>query len=286
VYAYDSDHWGRCKPVLYSDNNNVPLTRRSASEGTFDIAIGAGKPAGWRSTNFQTNTSIASGSYLWFGLFCDWFAPRFDFGTKCYWDFWDHLGNDIPNTYPVWSASCYYNFKLSMYFTYTAGQNYIRTLTQGVTLSDNRRISENFKRSMAQTVQASATPYKLLTIFKRIQETLQGFDFNSFELIKIRKIQEWVNLTDTMCQLRAFIRGLVDIVGVESEAKTGWVHLRKLTDTVQAAGIVFRGLLLFVKIVTGAFVRDYLLSRFLKSRQELVLKSAISREIIIGSKIE
>jgi hypothetical protein len=63
VYAYDSDYDGRCKPVLYSDNNNVPLARCSANEGVFDIAVGNGKPAGWRSAVFKPNTSIAKGSY-------------------------------------------------------------------------------------------------------------------------------------------------------------------------------------------------------------------------------
>jgi hypothetical protein len=105
-------------------------------------------------------------------------------------------------------------------------------------------------------------------------------------LIKIRRIQEGINVTDTMCHLKTFIRGLIDIAGVESEAKAGWVQFRKISDTVQAAGIVFRGLLLFVRIVTVAFVRDYLLSRFLKAGQELVLKSAICREIVLESKIE
>jgi hypothetical protein len=85
--------------------------------------------------------------------------------------------------------------------------------------------------------------------------------------------------------LRTFIRGLVDVAGVESEVKAGWVQLRKITDTVQAAGLVFRGLLLFVRIATGAFVRDYLLSRFLKAKSEITLKSCVTKEITLESKI-
>ena len=103
--------------------------------------------------------------------------------------------------------------------------------------------------------------------------------------LHIRKIQEEINVTDTMSHFRIFIRGLIDIAGVESEAKTGWVHFRKLTDTVHAMGLVFRGLLLFVRIVTGAFVRDYLLSRFLKAKAEITLKSYVCREIEIESRI-
>jgi hypothetical protein len=48
---------------------------------------------------------------------------------------------------------------------------------------------------------------------------------------------------------------------------------------------VFRGLLLFVKIVSKVIFRDYLLGRSLKAREELVLKSAVCRELVLDSKI-
>src|SRR5215510_10490232 len=119
VYAYESDYWGRCQPVLFSDNNNAPLTRRSANEGTFDIAVNASKTASWRSASVSTNTSLASGSFIWYGFYCDWFAARFDWGAKCYREFWEQ--NGLPNTFPVWNANWFYDFKLSMYFEYSSG---------------------------------------------------------------------------------------------------------------------------------------------------------------------
>jgi hypothetical protein len=144
VYAYESDSEERCKPVVYADSGGIPQSRKSTGEGSFDIAVRSGKPVGWRSTTFQTKEGIAAGSYVWFGLFCDWFYPRFDYGAKCYWDFWN--GNDIPQTYPLWQANSYYNCKLSMYFEYTTAQNYVRTLTQGVTLRDGRKAAGEYER--------------------------------------------------------------------------------------------------------------------------------------------
>jgi hypothetical protein len=44
-------------------------------------------------------------------------------------------------------------------------------------------------------------------------------------------------------------------------------------------------LFMAVRIATTLFVRDFLLRRFLKAKPELVIKSCISREIIIESKI-
>ena len=152
VYVYHDDYWGRCKPVMYSDNGNIPLMRQSAAEGLFDIEAGSGKAAGWREADFRANTSIIGGSEVWFGLFCEWFAPRFDFGAKCYWDFWDHLGDGIPERYPLWSSDWFYDFKLSMYFTYSLSQNYVRTITQGVSLTDKRRVTGSFRRLAAEAV--------------------------------------------------------------------------------------------------------------------------------------
>jgi len=345
VYAYESDYYGRCKPVLYSDNNNVPLARRSTNEGSFDIQIGGGKTAGWRSTNINTNTSIASGSYIWFGLFCDYFAPRFDFGMKCYNDFWDGVGNDIPNTYPVWSANYFHDFKLSMYFTYTSAQNYVRTLTQGVRLTDTRALKADYKRTATQTAMVNSTLSRfetfyrnfietgrntmnisrmptlirkiaesvkvtfvkqenrnisrqcddtvkissegkgILNIFRIIQDGLQGIDTNSYSIFYLRSLKDTVINNEKNSHIGSFIRELFSNAGGNAETIQKAEYYRNNADTVQAEGNVFKGLLMFVRIITQVFIRDYLLGRFLKAREELVLKSCITREITLDSRL-
>jgi hypothetical protein len=213
-----------------------------------------------------------------------------------------------------------------MYFTYTVQpQNFVRTLTQGVSLPDNQILAGGYKRIAEQTVQADATPTRLvafyktihdtlsgigiaqkeISIFKRIQETLGGFDSNSrslsifagikdtlrnFGLSKgsffhLRNIYETINATETASHLRNIFRGLVDLAGTESEAKTGWLHFRALSETATAISSVSRGLFLFARIVSGLFIRDRLLGRFLKSKAELALKSCVSREITLESNI-
>jgi transposase-like protein len=295
VYCYNTDCDWDLIPIIYTNVNNMPYMRKSLNENIIDVTVSPPSwPVGWKSNTFQINGNITAGDYIWFGGWAHYFTTKFDYGGECYKGWFDwNLYEEYLEEHGLapyihsgqWDIYC--TIKWSWYFNYTAinGQNYYRTLTQGVTLSDNRRISEEFKRITAQTVQANAMPTKQLTILKRIQEILQGFDLNSSLLIKIRRIQEGVNLSDTMCHLRTFIRGLIDIAGIESEAKTGWVQIRKISDTVQAVGIVFRGLLLFVRIVTGVFVRDYLLSRFLKAKSEITLKSCVTKEITLESKI-
>ena len=287
VYAYNTDYWGKCKPALYSDNNNSPLTRRSVNEGQFDIEVKSGKPAGWRTTAFQTNTSIASGTYIWFGFLSEWFATRFDYGAKllkCYYNEIINPNANVPETYPL-IYSTEYNFKLSMYFNYTSAQNYVRILTQGVTLTDSRKLAANYMRNKIETVQANSFITRLQTIYRKLQEAVYGFDIISSPVQFFRSVHEASIVTDTVRHLGDFFRGLVDNVKAESETRTGRFYFLTLTDTVQAAGMVIRGLLLFVRIVSGLFVRDYLLRRFLIAREELVLKSCITREINLESKI-
>jgi len=345
VYAYERDSDYRCKPVLYSDNNNVPLTRRSTNEGTFNIDVVAGNPAGWRSTSFNTNTSIASGSYLWFGLFCDWFAPKFDYGAKCYWDTWEFVGNDIPNTYPVWSSSWYFNFKLSMYFTYISAQNYVRTLTQGVNLSDSKNIKANYKRIKVDVVNGLTKANSIISFFRNCFMTVLNnsglsrkpvfyrsaleqievselFEnkrdisrkcFDSAEITSdvnrskgfLRLLCENIELNDDYYFPILFLRSIPDVIKISDIFRNGNEYIRELFDeakniaetirqsdykrfnseNVHAEGSVFRQFFIFVKILTVSFIRDFIINRFLIAKEEIVLRSRITREILLESKI-
>ena len=260
----DSDNGGR--GVIYSDNGNKPQSRRSIQESFIDMRVNGSKPKGWRNGTFSTNGSISSGSYIWFGCFADFFwFPRFDYGTKMYAGYWYDVGDSIPDNYPPYYDGWYKDFKLSMYFDYTSAQNYVRTLTQGVSLTDSRKLTAEYKRD--------------------VTETVQGLDNNSYSFLIFRSVQETATVSETIKHLGAFFRGLVDNAKIEGEAKSGRNYLLTLTDTVQATGILLRGLLLFVRIATGLFVKDYILRQFLIAREELNLKSYITRDITLESKI-
>jgi hypothetical protein len=43
--------------------------------------------------------------------------------------------------------------------------------------------------------------------------------------------------------------------------------------------------LIFVKLLTSFFARDYFLARFLRAREEFVVKSAVAREVVVESGI-
>ena len=283
LYAYERDYWGRCQPVLYSDNNNVPQTRRSVNEGTFDIAVNATKPASWRSANISTNTSLASGSYIWYGFYSDWFAPRFDWGARCYKDWYE--GSGLPNTYPITKWTEIYDFKLSMYFTWTTSQNYVRTLTQGVALAEAQTLKAEYKRNVSETLKTEATAKGMKIFLLKLQEAVQGLDKKLYSIFFVRNAKDNVGLPEALNNSKGYFLRLFDTSASQSEGKLAGVIILKLCDTVQVAENVLRGLMLAIRIITGLFVRDYLLQRLLKARSELELKSCVTKEIILESKI-
>ena len=287
IYVNQDDWEAGGRPVLYSDNGDKPQTRKSMQEGFLDLRVVGGKPAGWRSATFKSNGSIANSSYIWFGVFCEYYwMPRFDYGAKCYVEWWDWDTQSIPNTYPFYNPNYFENFKLSMYFTYTSAQNYMRTITQGVTLTDSRKLTANYKRNLTQTAGVNSLLVRYKAFFLKLQETVQGFDSGNSSVLFLRSLRETAKSNDINRHISDYTRGLTDTAEIDGMVKTGWDLIIKISDTVHAAGNVFRGLLLLVRIVTGAFVRDYVLGRFLKAREELILKSCICMEINLDSRID
>jgi len=285
LYVYDKVSMSGCKPVLYSDNNNIPLDKLSSNEGNIDVSVSGTNAAGWRSSSFNINSNIQSGSYIWYGISAALFYPRFDYGEKLYWYSYDNYAVNLPTTFPLFPDGRFYDYKVSMYFDYTTAQNYVRTLTQGVTLTDNRKLTAEYKRDATETVQANGVVNRLQTFYRKLQEAVQGLENNSCSFLFFRSVKETTTVSETIKHLGAFFRGFTDNAKIECEAKSGRVYFLTLTDTVQAAGVVFRGLLLFVRIATGLFVKDYILRQFLIAREDLTLKSCITREMTIESKI-
>jgi hypothetical protein len=248
--------------------------RKSQNEKNVDISVWPpSRPIGWRSNTFELNGSISVGDYIWFGVHSSYFTTRFDYGGVCYkgwfdWDLYeDYEGEPAPYIHiGPWDSYC--TIKWSWYFNYveSKSQNFIRTITQGVTLTDKRAISGLFKRIASQTVQASMNFSYLKIIFLLLQETVRN--------------------NDTLRHISVFLRRLSDIAGNDGKVQGGWIITRNITDNVYAAGSVFRGLLLTVRIITSVFVRDYILGRFLKAKSELELKSCIRRELALESKIK
>ncbi|GHU81853.1 hypothetical protein FACS189468_5210 [Spirochaetia bacterium] len=361
-YAYSNEEWeSGGYPVLYSDNNNVPLTRKSTQENYIDLEVYTGKPVGWRSGTFRSNGAISSGSYIWFGLAAIYFwYVRFDYGLKSFHGEWDC--ETIPNTYPT-NGQWYDNYKMSMYFEYTSAQNYTRTLIQGVSLTDTRKLTVDYKKTLAMngqnatalghgasyyrehTAQVKGTDsvpwlrgmYRTISetikilnplsycrdFLRKILETSQAFtdttrnaennrtvlttggsndgitwgrgffrsvlmvlntsDTNNILIALARNIAERASTLDNAGHLGDYFRGLFVEAGNMAETDHLSAYYRKQEDTAYTEAIPLRSLFMIIRLVTVGLVRDFILKRFLKSNEDIVLKSPVCRDLEIDS---
>jgi len=353
-YTYYSYNY-EVSPALYSEQNNAPYARLTKDEGIYDYQNLGYNVEGWYPSYFETTQMIPAGSNVWFGVTCGEIHPRFDYvNEKCYICYHDkyYEGADRPNIYTLqfeafkgWEEIYSNLIKMSMYFTYTPMQNYVRTLTQGVRLADSRKLTANYNKALLQTARGNDKISRFETFFRNcfdsvknnmsllrlpvfmritkentgiaseienkrelsrkcdetvsvneevkknrgilriIIENLTVTENASYPVLFICKIAETQGITDTIKQWGAYIRGLYDIADNLSANSRQGEFYRKENDNVQAVGSVFRGLLIFVRIFTTSFVRDFIIRRFLIAREELVLKSCITRELTIDSKI-
>ena len=118
-----------------------------------------------------------------------------------------------PNTYPVWSANWFYDFKLSMYFTYSSAQNFVRTITQGVSLSDKRTLTGNYRRMVTETTGVKAVVFAKFGLFCRKRfETADAVTHSSRLPLFIRKCAMGVNAAMRLSRWRSFLRVVTEQV--------------------------------------------------------------------------
>jgi hypothetical protein len=245
------------RPVMYSDDTGKPLTKLSGDEGVIDFSGIAGQPPGWRSAPFSCGAPIEAGTHCWFGLFAQYWQTAYDYGGTLYAEVLGTTYYDletIPDLYPQdnLASTLYGNMlsmlselRLSMYFSYTPAQHYTRTLTQGVTLAETLKPVVGYRRGIAHTG----------------------------------------TVRDETGHLGDYLRGLFVEAGSMAETKCKGDYYRAVEDTAGSTAFSLRHLFIFIRLLTVGLVRDYLLSRFLRSRDEIVLKSAVTRELELESVI-
>jgi hypothetical protein len=102
----------------------------------------------------------------------------------------------------------------------------------------------------------------------------------------LRAIQEQAATFGEAGYLGDYIRGLYTEAGNLAETRHEGEYYRTVQDTAGNVGVSLRHLFIFLRLATVSFVRDYLIPRFLRSREELVIKSAVARELILESKVQ
>jgi hypothetical protein len=128
---------------------------------------------------------------------------------------------------------------------------------------DSTARQRGFIRTLVTAVTAGDYAGKVLTWFRTLQEQAAAFG-------------EAGHLGD-------YLRGLYTEAGSMAETEHKGEYHRAVQDTVGSMGLSLRHLFIFIRLVTVSLVRDFLLRHFLKSNEELVLKSPVYREITLDS---
>ena len=162
---------------------------------------------------------------------------------------------------------------------------FIRNVTEQIKVTMVKWEPRSIFRNCYEAINVNTDTKRTLNIFRSIQDGLGGLDTQSFTVLFVRSATDNASVSHAESHWGAFIRGLPEIAGSTAETTHEAEYHRYQGDTVQAQGSVLRGLMLFVRIITHVFIRDFLLRRFLIAREELVLKSCITREITLESKI-
>jgi hypothetical protein len=149
-------------------------------------------------------------------------------------------------------------------------------------MKNNRELVRKFEDAAAAQDEAKRSQ----GFYRALSDWVIGTDNSRFPVLFVRTVTETKGISDTIRQWGDYIRGLYD----EAGSLAGTIHQgeyhRRQEDAVQAKGSLLRSLSIFVRILTASFVRDYVLQRFVNARDQIKLKSCITREITLESRID
>jgi hypothetical protein len=238
VYAYERDYsCGYARPCLFTNNaNNKPYLRKSRNENQINIDV-YGRVYGWRNNTFNIDGFIQAGDYIWFGMYGECFTTFFDYGVDCY-KLWvdEELYNvdydDIPPYLNISPSDTFCNIKWSWYFSYTAvlSQDYVRKITQGVKLTDTRRLTGNYYRKSTQTASINS----LLKRFEAFYRNCIMNAYNSINLNRLpvfyRNVSDYIKVSMDLFNSRFFPRKCIENIQITAEEKRKYNVFRKVND--------------------------------------------------------
>jgi hypothetical protein len=208
--------------------------------------------------------------------------------------------NSYWNVYP----GARVDYRLSMYLEENSIA-YTRTLTQGIKLTDTRKLAWSYKRTATQAVKGTMNIQNMRGL-NRVLVNLTGVistvirNGNSkrriADMFKTetelgrqaginRYFSELGTAFDQHRPIGGYIRGLLVEAASSDETRHGGEYYRNQMDTANIEAVSLRHLFIFIRLLTTGFVRDFIIRRFLKSNEDIVLKSCVCREITLESSI-
>jgi hypothetical protein len=156
-------------------------------------------------------------------------------------------------------------------------------LAEAVATLYGMRAGAAFNRGLADTAGSGATPRGMVTFFRILLGLAGSGDSTGGHVTRIRILQDTETAADVMGHVGDYLRGLLVEAGNRAETRHEGDYYRRVEDTAHNEAIPLRHLFLFIRLLTAAYIRDYIIGRFLKSKEEVVIKSPVCREVILDS---
>jgi hypothetical protein len=282
-------------PLLYSDYNNCPKYLLAYNCVPGSLVSNLSSPNNftprWVQSALTINSAVVANTDVWFGHCAETGKLRFDYGAPiletydAFFDpdfFWDYSSlyemaldcdlEDIsycsdledpldgnPNILP----GARRDMKVSMYLAIPA--SYTRAVTQWVMPAETRKQTGNYQRSATQTARGTAETKGFAGFYRSMVQIVKNTMGLKGPLTLIRKAAEAVAALAETARREGFCRTQPDTAGNNDST--------------------LRYLSIFLRLLTVGAIRDYIIRRFLKSGEEVIIKSPVCREITIDSKL-
>jgi hypothetical protein len=152
-----------------------------------------------------------------------------------------------------------------------------------ITAGEKRKLG--IRRDITEDTAAYTGLSRVRGFVRFLTGTVSAPDRRNIILSWLRRVREELSASGEAGRTGDYIRGLYAETGsIEETLHAGEYH-RKQEDTTGIADIPLRSLIAVVRLITTGLVRDYLIPRFLRSNEDIAVKSAVCREIILESRI-
>jgi hypothetical protein len=142
-----------------------------------------------------------------------------------------------------------------------------------------------FDRRIANTAGAGSAAGGMIAFFRVLFGVGGNADGAGRFVDRLRVVHDTETAADATGHAADYLRGLFAEAGTIAETTHKAEYRRKQQDTAQSEAASLRHLFVFIRLLTGAYIRDYIIGRFLKSREEIVVKSPVCREIALESRL-
>jgi hypothetical protein len=161
----------------------------------------------------------------------------------------------------------------------------IRKLAEAAAALYETRSGAGFIRGISDTAGTGSIMRGITVFFRTLFGRAGGGDSAHRFSTRMRILQNTGTVGDETGHTADYLRGLFAEAGSMAETTHKAEYQRKQQDTTYSEAVSLRHLFIFIRLLTGSYIRDYITGRFLKSREEIVIKSPVCRELTLDSKI-